>query len=313
MSLQTCIYDTDALAACDYQLEGYTFEGWSLDAAGSSVISGTAPANLTVEEDSCVTVYAQWKANEYRILFNGNGSDPGMMEAQTCAYDQEAELPECAFSRTNYHFTGWNTRADGTGEQYDEGESIKNLTAQADGTVNLWAQWEHDAYTVCFDASGGEGYMPDEEIWTGIQVELPVNVFARDGYTFAGWNTQADGSGTLYEDHASIKDLADPGDTIVLYAQWQPDEDNATDPIDPVDPAETTEPTDPAGPIEQTEPVDSVDPTDPVDPIFSDQAADKASDEESQTGDGFSIGMYMLLTLAALAVAGAVFGRRRAE
>ena len=50
---------------------------------------------------------------------------------------------------------------------------------------------------------------------------LTENTFTREGYTFLGWNTKADGTGTSYEDKAefSLSD-AEAGATITLYAQW---------------------------------------------------------------------------------------------
>ena len=54
--------------------------------------------------------------------------------------------------------------------------------------------------------------------------------FERPGYAFVGWNTKADGSGTSYDDKAEVSDLADPGKTAVLYAQWKKDADPTPDP-----------------------------------------------------------------------------------
>ena len=55
----------------------------------------------------------------------------------------------------------------------------------------------------------------------GTAQALTANSFTRKGYTFAGWNTKADGSGTSYADKASVKNLASTdGKTITLYAQW---------------------------------------------------------------------------------------------
>ena len=47
-------------------------------------------------------------------------------------------------------------------------------------------------------------------------IDVASALFSRTGYTFAGWNTKADGTGTAYKDGATIK--ADT--TITLYAQW---------------------------------------------------------------------------------------------
>ncbi|MDR3160731.1 MAG: InlB B-repeat-containing protein, partial [Spirochaetaceae bacterium] len=47
------------------------------------------------------------------------------------------------------------------------------------------------------------------------------NIFTQTGYTFAGWNTAANGSGTSYAAGASVTNLAAAGTTVTLYAQWQ--------------------------------------------------------------------------------------------
>ena len=51
---------------------------------------------------------------------------------------------------------------------------------------------------------------------------LSKNAFVRDGWTFVGWNTAADGKGVFYADHAEIKDTVDKVDAaMTLYAQWK--------------------------------------------------------------------------------------------
>ena len=74
--------------------------------------------------------------------------------------------------------------------------------------------------TVTFNANGGSGTMATEsEI---APVALTTNAFTRAGYTFSGWNTAADGSGTAYADGATYAF----GASATLYAQWSA---NATD------------------------------------------------------------------------------------
>ena len=76
-------------------------------------------------------------------------------------------------------------------------------------------------YTVSFNANGGTGAMSDQSIPVGVATNLTSNSFTRTGYEFAGWNTAADGFGTSYTDAQSVTNLALPGRTITLYAQWQ--------------------------------------------------------------------------------------------
>lgn len=73
-------------------------------------------------------------------------------------------------------------------------------------------------YTIKFDGNGGVGSM--EEIYTtpSKEVQLISNSFTRIGYTFIGWNTEVDGSGTTYYNEQNISIDSD----LTLYAQWTP-------------------------------------------------------------------------------------------
>lgn len=71
-------------------------------------------------------------------------------------------------------------------------------------------------YTVTFDANGGEGTMDTQLFTEDYEKALSANKFTREGYSFAGWNTMRDGTGTAYTDQQKIKVVAD----MTLYAQW---------------------------------------------------------------------------------------------
>ena len=64
--------------------------------------------------------------------------------------------------------------------------------------------------------------MNPQEIPVDETVALSPNKFAREGYTFSGWNTEADGSGDSYTDGQEVKNIASKGEKVVLYAQWTP-------------------------------------------------------------------------------------------
>lgn len=71
--------------------------------------------------------------------------------------------------------------------------------------------------TVTFNANEGTGEMTTLTVNKGTTNTLSVNTFSRTGYTFSGWNTQIDGSGTSYTDKEAIKVT----ENITLYAQWK--------------------------------------------------------------------------------------------
>lgn len=68
--------------------------------------------------------------------------------------------------------------------------------------------------TVTFNVNGGEGTMANQT--ASAATALTANSFTRAGYSFTGWNTSADGTGTAFADAASFAFTADQ----TLYAQW---------------------------------------------------------------------------------------------
>ncbi len=95
------------------------------------------------------------------------------------------------------------------------GDYIADQTAPWQGgtleELNLTASTNR---TVVFDANGGTGTMSPQV--ANAPTALTLNAFARSGYTFSGWNTAANGSGTSYADGATYPFAAD----ATLYAQW---------------------------------------------------------------------------------------------
>ncbi len=73
---------------------------------------------------------------------------------------------------------------------------------------------EGETYTLSYDANGGTGSMSSQTNKTVYTVK--ANSFSKEGFEFTKWNTKADGSGTDYEQGASITLTED----TILYAQW---------------------------------------------------------------------------------------------
>lgn len=73
-------------------------------------------------------------------------------------------------------------------------------------------------YTVKFYPNTGTGSMADQTIEYGVATRLNSNTFTKTGWTFSGWNTKEDGSGTTYHNRTPITNTTES--TIELYAQW---------------------------------------------------------------------------------------------
>ena len=72
--------------------------------------------------------------------------------------------------------------------------------------------------TITFNANGGSGTVPSSiNTYVGVANTIPSNSLTRTGYTFNGWNTASDGSGTAYATGSTIT----PSGNVTLYAQWK--------------------------------------------------------------------------------------------
>ena len=79
-----------------------------------------------------------------------------------------------------------------------------------------------NTYTIAYNSNGGSGTTSGSSHTYDTAKNLTANGFSKTGYTFNGWNTKADGSGTSYADKESVKNLtAINGATVTLYAQWK--------------------------------------------------------------------------------------------
>ena len=72
------------------------------------------------------------------------------------------------------------------------------------------------------DNDGGED-MDSIIIPAGTIITLPENTYAKDGYHFTDWNTDAEGTGEAYADEAEYTAIAGESANITLYAQWEED------------------------------------------------------------------------------------------
>ncbi len=184
---------------------GYAFAGWNTAAIGAGT---TFDATTPVTAD--ITVYARWTATDtYTVTFDSQGGS-AVAPITGIAYGTTVTLP-AAPSKAHYTFVSWNTAANGAGTAYVPGATL-TITAN----VTLYAQWTAtDTYTVTFDSQGGSPVASITGIPYGTTVTLPAAP-TRTGFTFASWNTAANGSGTAYAPGATFPITAN----VTLYAQW---------------------------------------------------------------------------------------------
>lgn len=172
----------------------------------------------------CNVENENWNPYEYRVFYDANGGS-GSMEKSIFRFDAEGTLRANVFTRTGHTFAGWNTKDDGTGESYADGQVVKNLTNE--NAVVLYAIWTPRTYTIHYDANGGTGTTAPSTHTYGVAKALAANGFTKADYIFKGWNTKADGTGFGYAEGAVLKNLTSES-SMTLYAQWTKAQENLT-------------------------------------------------------------------------------------
>lgn len=98
-----------------------------------------------------------------------------------------------------------------------------NTLTMPASAVTVSSNFAVNTYSVRFksNSSSATGSMANQGFTYGVAQPLNANNYSRTGYTFAGWNTQADGNGTSYTDQQSVSNLTPENGAIIdLYAQW---------------------------------------------------------------------------------------------
>ncbi len=196
----------------------YCFDGvnnWVLDGAADFSVENYNAAGYGY----VVPFVSQWLENQYWIGFDPNGGAGSMASVDGVYYTAETTLPASAFTRTGYTFNGWNTAQDGSGTAISDGATVSKLESVHGNWVTLYAQWTPNNYTINLNANTGTGSMSAVTATYDKDTVLPKNTFTKEGYSFANWNTAANGSGTAYSDGATVKNLLTTG-ALTLYAQW---------------------------------------------------------------------------------------------
>ena len=221
--------------------EGFTFLGW-YDADGTPYTdaNGNAVGNHVCTTDG-FKLYSRWTPKTFNLKYNAfrPNDSAGAVTAgtvgnlptpnpQVLKFGVESSISLTAPTLTGYTFSGWSETYGGA-KVYDKGQTLSASTVSRmykdcnGGTYNIYTTWTANKYKIHFDknATDANGSMADMDMVYDVAKNLNENKFSREGYTFQGWNTAKNGSGTSYDDKALVNNLtAAPNGTVTLYAQW---------------------------------------------------------------------------------------------
>ena len=193
----------------------YEFVEWKTDTPDVTIKddSFTMPAS-----DVAITAVFKKKADPaatYQITVTADPAEGGAGSADKQEAAEGDVVTLAAVPLDGYEFVEWKTSTSGV--------TIKdNKFTMPASDVAVTAVFKKKAapattFAITYDANGGTGTMDKQTAEAGATVTLTANAFTRSGYTFTGWNTAKDGSGTTYSDKASVKVEGD----MALYAQWK--------------------------------------------------------------------------------------------
>ncbi len=184
------------------QMNNYTVDGWYTST------SYTTKASNGLAGTSTIKLYGRTFSN-YTVKYNGNGATSGNTANSNHVYSFAKNLTLNGFQKNytvtfkgnyegakeekrvaTYKFKNWDTKANGTGTKYNNGQSVINLTSTAGGTVNMYAIWEPESVS----------YVPE-----------------REGYSFQGWYLDLECTAKV-SDNEYI-----PTKDTTLYAKWEKD------------------------------------------------------------------------------------------
>ena len=203
--------------------DGYEFVEWNTraDGIGDHYGKGSNGVAKWTMLPAGNDLYAIWQANPASIQYRDDWGATGSTPDTTGVTGQDVTIARNGFTRPGYTFTGW-ARDRRTNPSLQPGGRY-TLTP---GTTTLWAQWKADPAHLIYNANTGSTSQTHRTDGVVDQtLTVIANPFTRPGYTFTGWNTQADGRGRAYTAGNGFRLVADPKsnpvNTSVLYAQWR--------------------------------------------------------------------------------------------
>lgn len=160
-----------------FQRYGHTFVKWNTQPKGDGTAyeAGAQVSNLAgaKTDGDRITLYAQWAPNQYTIRLEPNGGQ-GEAQTQSAVYGQTVSLMANPFFFAGREFAGWATTPEGS-VRYGNEAQVQSLTAEANGTVTLYAVWRTPSDTL------RKPYLD--------QLESTFRGYTQGDYTTEDWNT----------------------------------------------------------------------------------------------------------------------------
>lgn len=193
-----------------YEIVGVYVNGEKLTAGGTGSneytvtnVTGSQVVEVVVEEIPNYTVTYVVNDKQYTTQVVADG-------------EKVAALPEAPVV-TGYEFVSWNTKQDGTGDEF-------NATTAVSGNITVYAQLTAKTYTITYNSNGGSDTVTEMPAsgttkTYGQPVQLNTATPSREGYTFLGWSRNENATEATYAAGDYFTEEITTATT--LYAVWK--------------------------------------------------------------------------------------------
>lgn len=209
---------------------GYDFSGWNTakDGSGTSY-SKQKPEKIAVG-DADIVLYAQWTERtdtKYTVCHYQQPSDGS---ANLTDYKLEE-------SQSLYGTTNSSTTAEAKIYEGFTANKFEQSVIAADGSTVINIYYARKSHTLSYNDGVEDATISvpkSVKVLYGSSQELAfVGVGEKTGYTFTGWNENADGTGAQYSKNGTDSIII-PDSDVTLYAQWEINQYTVTFEVDGV-------------------------------------------------------------------------------
>lgn len=212
--------------------EGFVFVSWNTKSDGTGV---SYTQESVVSSDRDLLLYAMWQPEFYGIKIGEPLVNGGVVtsSAQIYRISELDQLSTLVLEEVypGYSFVSYGNNPDGRVKGYDNvwvfgdaSTSYALLTIPTGniGEVVIVPEFRAHTYEVVYDANGGSGAQIANTAHTyGEDKALATNTYTNEFFTFYGWNTEPDGSGTHFKDGEVVKNLTTEDKAVItVYAEW---------------------------------------------------------------------------------------------
>ena len=195
---------------------GYNVVGWNTSASAT-----TSSWNANTDKNNISgTYYPIVKAKAVQVTFHRNTSaKDATTVTKTFTYGKSGQkFNDNGWTNTGHTMTGWEERQPDKVKNYSVNAEVKDTWIDSRAPkIDLYAVWSPNTYTISYNANGGSGAPTAQTKTYGTDLTLTTSKPTRSGYTFNGWNTKSDGSGTNYSAGGKFTTNAN----TTLYAKWK--------------------------------------------------------------------------------------------